>query len=241
MKRVEAGDLIGGVSAAFVLIPQALAYAVLAGMPPERGLHVAAVAPVAAAFFASSPYLGTGPTAITSLLTFGALAALARPGSPDYLALAALLALLAGTARVILGLMRLGLLSYLISRPVLTGFTTGASVVITASQIPTVLDVPTDETNPFVGAFEALTRPGDWRLSALAIAVVAAVALEGGRRIHRLFPGVLLAVVVGIVWSSAAGYDGAVVGAITGGFPTFSLDLPWDSVGHLVAPALVIA
>ncbi|MGH9040387.1 MAG: SulP family inorganic anion transporter [Acidimicrobiia bacterium] len=232
---------MGGISAAFVLIPQALAYAVLAGMPAERGLHVAALAPIAAAFFASSPYLGTGPTAITSLLTLGGLTALARPGGAEFVALGALLALLVGAARVALGLLHLGVASYLISRPVLTGFTSGAAVVITASQIPTVLDVPAHHPNPFLAAFHALGQPAEWRPAAIAMAVVIAALMAGGRRIHRLFPTVLVAIVLAIAWTAVVGYDGSVVGDIRGGFPTLSLDLPWGSAHHLVLPALVIA
>ena len=239
--HIDPGDVIGGISAAFVLIPQALAYAVLAGMPAERGLHVAALAPIAAAFFASSPYLGTGPTAITSLLTLGGLTALARPGSAEYVVLGALLALMVGAVRVAMGLLRLGVLSHLISRPVLTGFTTGAAVVITASQIPTVLGAGAADENPFVGAFDALRQPAEWRPESIAMAVAAAVLIGGGRKIHRLFPGVLLAVVMGIAWTATVGYSGPVVGDVTGGFPTFSLDLPWGSVPQLILPALVIA
>jgi SulP family sulfate permease len=235
------GDLVGGVSAAFVLIPQALAYAVLAGMPAERGLHVAALAPIAAAFFASSPYLGTGPTAITSLLTLGALTTLATPHTADYVALGALLALLVGLIRIVMGLLRLGVLSYLISRPVLTGFTNGAAVVITASQIPIVLDVSSHNDNPFLAAFDALRRPGEWRPAALAIAVFAALLIGFGRRIHRLFPGVLVAVVVAIAWAAVVGYEGRVVGPVSGSLPAFSLELPWGSGLSLIAPALVIA
>ena len=238
---IDPGDVIGGISAAFVLIPQALAYAVLAGMPAERGLHVAALAPIAAAFFASSPYLGTGPTAITSLLTLGGLTALARPGSGEYVALGALLALMVGAVRVVMGLLRLGVLSYLISRPVLTGFTTGAAVVITASQIPTVLGTAADDVNPLVAAFDAVRHPGQWRPAAVAMAVVACIFIGGGRRIHRFFPGVLLAVVVAIAWTVTVGYDGPLVGEVSGRFPTFSLDLPWASAPELFLPALVIA
>jgi len=240
-RRVDPGDLVGGVSAAFVLIPQALAYAVLAGMPAERGLHVAALAPIAAAFFASSPYLGTGPTAITSLLTLGGLTALAAPGSAEYVALGALLAFLVGVVRCGMGLLRLGVLSYLISRPVLTGFTSGAALVIIASQVPTVLDVPTDGTNPFLAAFEALRRPGEWRLASIAMAVAVALLIAGGRRIHRLFPGVLVAVVLAVAWTATMGYDGAVVGNVSGGLPILSFDLPWASFPQLILPALVIA
>ncbi|MPZ15338.1 MAG: STAS domain-containing protein [Chloroflexi bacterium] len=239
--RVDPGDLVGGVSAAFVLIPQALAYATLAGMPVERGLFVAALAPIAAAFFASSPYLGTGPTAITSLLTFGALSALAMPASSYYVALAALLALLVGVIRVALGLARAGFIAYLMSQPLITGFTTGAAVVIVASQVPTVLDVATDEANPFVAAYEALRHPEAWRPESFGIAVVVAILIIGGRKVHRLFPGVLVAVVLAIAYSEFASYDGAVVGDISGRLPPISLDLPWSSVAHLIAPALVIA
>lgn len=240
-KRLDPGDLVGGVSAAFVLIPQALAYAVLAGMPAERGLHVAALAPIAAAFFASSPYLGTGPTAITSLLTLGGLTALAAPGSAEYVALGALLALLVGVVRCGMGLLRLGVLSYLISRPVLTGFTSGAALVIMASQVPTVLDVPADGTNPFLAAFEALRRPGEWRPASIAMAVAVALLIGGGRRIHRLFPGVLVAVVLAVAWTATVGYDGAVVGDVSGGLPILSFDLPWSSLPQLILPAFVIA
>lgn len=240
-KRLDPGDLVGGVSAAFVLIPQALAYAVLAGMPAERGLYVAALAPIAAAFFASSPYLGTGPTAITSLLTFGALTALAEPASRDYVALGALLALLVGLVRVAMGLRRLGVLSYLISQPVLTGFTTGAATVIIAAQIPTVLGTRTDETNPFLGAFDALRQPDEWQAASIAISVLVGAVIAGGQRIHRLFPGVLVAVVTAIVWSATTDYGGDLVGAVHGGVPPFSLALPWSSTTQLIVPALVIA
>ena len=239
--RFDPGDVVGGVSAAFVLIPQAMAYAVVAGMPAERGLHVAALAPIAAAFFASSPYLGTGPTAITSLLTLGALTTLALPGSPEYVTLGALLALLVGMIRVGMGLLRLGLLSYLISRPVITGFSSGAAVVITASQIPAVVDVPTHDANPFLVAFNALRQPGEWRPASIAMTAAVVLLMVSGRRIHRLFPSVLVAVILAVVWTVTVGYDGAVVGDVAGGLPGLSLDLPWASAGPLLVPALVIA
>lgn len=239
--RIDPGDLLSGITVAFVLIPQALAYATLAGMPVQRGLFVAAVAPIAAAFFASSPYLATGPTAITSLLTFGALASLAVPAGSNYVALAALLALLVGVIRVALGLARAGFLAYLMSQPIITGFTTGAAVVILALQIPIVVDVATDEANPFLAAFDALRRPGEWRLESIAIAVAAAVVIIGGRKLHRLFPGVLLAALLALGYSDIAGYEGTVVGEISGRFPLFSLELPWSSTFYLLVPAFVIA
>jgi SulP family sulfate permease len=209
-------------------------------MPPERGLYVAALAPIAAAFLASSPYLGTGPTAITSLLTFGALTAVAAPGSDQFIATAAILALLVGALRVMLGLIRAGVIAYLMSQPVLRGFTSAAAIVIITSQVPTVFGSSTNASNPIVGAFDILFHPAGWEPAPLAVALAVAVLMLGGRRIHRLFPGVLLAVILGIVYSRVAAYGGPKVGSISGGFPPFDLSLPWSSVWSLLIPAAVI-
>jgi SulP family sulfate permease len=238
---VDPGDVIGGISAALVLIPQALAYAALAGMPAERGLYVAALAPLAAAFLASSPYLGTGPTAVTSLLTFGALAGLAESGGGDYVALGALLALLVGVARVVLGLGRAGAVAYLMSLPLVTGFMTGAAVVIVASQLPTVLGTGSREANPLLAALDVLSRPSEWRLESIAVALAVAAVVIGGRRVHRLFPGILIAFVLAIVYGRLLGFEGSVVGDVEAGVPPLSLDLPWSYAPQLVVPAVVIA
>lgn len=238
---LKTGDAVGGITTAFVLVPQSLAYATLAGMPAQRGLFVAALAPVAAAFFASSPYLSTGPTAVTSLLTFGALAALATPIGPDYIALAALLAVLVGAMRVMLGLVRAGFVAYLMSQPIVLGFTTGAALVILASQIPTVLGTKVDEANPFMGAFNAIREPASWELSTLAVGVGVALAMLGGKRIHRLFPGVLVAVVLATAYASLFDYSGEMVGDLNSALPRFSLALPWSSTVQLLLPATVIA
>src|ERR671938_14912 len=84
LPQLRLGDFVAGASVALVLVPQSLAYAQLAGLPPVRGLYAAAVAPIAAAFFASSPYLQPGPTAVTALLTFGALTPLAPADTRAY-------------------------------------------------------------------------------------------------------------------------------------------------------------
>ena len=139
MPRPRTGDLIAGVAVALVLIPQSLAYAEIAGVPAYVGLFSAAIPPVVAAMVASSPYLQTGPTAMTALLTFGALTAVSQPGTVDYVAYAALLALIVGVARIVIGVIGAGVISYFMSRPVLVGFTSGAGLLIIASQLPTAL------------------------------------------------------------------------------------------------------
>ncbi|HJM73427.1 MAG TPA: SulP family inorganic anion transporter, partial [Acidimicrobiales bacterium] len=127
--RPVPADLLAGLSVAMVLVPQSMAYAELAGLPSHLGLFASALPPILAAFFASSPYLQTGPVALTSLLTFGALAGLAEVGTPDYVAMAALLALLVGVSRLLLGVFRLGVVTYLMRDPVVTGFTSAAAIL----------------------------------------------------------------------------------------------------------------
>lgn len=234
-------DVISGVSVAMVLIPQSLAYAQLAGLPPERGLYAAALAPVAGALLGSSAYLQTGPTAGTSLLVLGSLSALAPIGGPEYVLLAALLAILVGVWRVLLGLLRGGPLAYLMSQPVLTGFTIGSGVLIVASQVPAVLGMPAGSGNPLGGAWQALTQPAGWQLWAIGVAVVTGLVILGAKRISPLVPGVLLALVAGIVVGGLAGYPGDVVGRLPTGLPSLTADLPWDRLPALLLPSLVIA
>lgn len=106
-----------------MLIPGSMAYAELAGLPSHHGLYAAAAAPIVAALYASSPYLQTGPVAMTALLTLGALLPLAEPGTAEFTTLAALLAVVCGLVRAAVGLLKAGWVSYLMSRAVMTGFT----------------------------------------------------------------------------------------------------------------------
>lgn len=240
MSRPSTGDLIAGVSVALVAIPQSLAYAELAGLPAQYGLYATALPSLLAALFVSSRYLQTGPVALTALLTFGALSAVAEPGEADYVGSAALLALLVGAIRLLLGLVRMGRVAYLLSEPVVTGFTAGAAVVIMASQLPKVFDVDPDG-QVLVAAVRALRNPDDWSWTAIAFAAATVALMLGGRRMHRLFPGVLIAVVAGVIVSAAAGYSGSVVGDLDGGFIPFSVDFAWSKAPSLVLPAAVIA
>ena len=213
--RLKTGDVVAGLSVASVLIPQAVAYAALAGMPPQHGLYAAALPPLAAAAFASSRYLQTGPVAITSLLTFGALAALAVPESANYVALAALLALLAllvGVLRVGLGMLRGGWVAYLMSQPVMTGFTTAAAILIISSQLPTALGTMPPEGSLVGRAVWSLRHVEAWEPTSVVLVLLTGGLILGGRRLHRLFPGVLVAVALGILFSVLSGYPGATVG-----------------------------
>ena len=239
--RITVADVVAGVSVALLLIPQSLAYAGIAGVPPAVGLYAAAIPAVAAAIFASSPYLQTGPTAMTALLAFGAVSSLAEPLSAEFVALTALFALLVGVMQLGIGLTKLGVVAYFISRPVMTGFTWGAVILIVASQIPTLLGVERGDGGLIGEAFSALTSPGDWHTGSLLFGLAAMVVIEGARRLNRKAPGVLVAVAGAIGLSLATGFTGSTVGAIPEGLPGLFLDMPWGSAGSLLIPAIVIS
>ncbi len=240
-RRASARDVVAGVSVALILIPQALAYAEIAGMPEVHGLYAAALPPLVAAFFASSPYLQTGPVAMTALLTFGALTTLAVPGSVEYVKLAALLALVVGAVRVGIGMVRAGVIAFLMSLPVLRGFTAGAAILIAASQLPTAVGVTPPDGKLLGRAWWTLRHIADWEPQAVVLAVATVALLVVGRRVHPAFPAVPLAVVAGLVWSVGPGFEGPLVGAIEEGLPPLSLALPWSDLPDLVLPGIVIA
>ncbi len=232
-------DVIAGLTVAAVLVPQSLAYADVAGMPAASGLYASALPPLAAALFASSPYLQTGPVAITSLLTFGALSAMAPPGSDEYVGLGIILALLVGLVRVIIGFSRLGVIAHLMSEPMLRGFLPAAAILIAATQIPALVGL-SNEGGVLESALTALVSPNEWSIAALGFSAGTAAVILATRRISLLFPGVLLALVVAIGCSSALAYGGSIVGEIPVGLP----DLPTlrlSSTIELLLPATVIA
>ncbi|MCL7971595.1 MAG: SulP family inorganic anion transporter [marine benthic group bacterium] len=232
---------MAGVSVALVLVPQSMAYAELAGLPAHYGLYAAALPPIVAAFFASSPYLQTGPVALTSLLTLGALSPLAAPGTEMFVALAALLALVVGLARVIVGLVKEGRISYLMSRPVLQGFTIAAALLIVASQLPGALGVTTAVEGVVPRAWWALAHPESWEMASVVLAGLTGLLILGGRRIHPLVPGVLFATLIGIGYSVATGYTGPTVGEVPAGLPPLPRNIPWSQLPMLIIPGGVIA
>ena len=231
-------DLIAGASVAMVLIPQSLAYAELAQLPPYIGLFASAFPLLAFALLASSPFLQTGPVAVTSLLTIAALPEVAPTQLP---AVAALMAFMVGVLRLVFGFGRLGHVVRLMSSPVVMGFMSGAAIVIMSSQLPKALGADAPDGGVLWRAGWALGHPGDWSWAAVMLSLVTIVLFLGGRKLSPLFPGVLIAVVIGIVYSSAAGYQGTTINEIPEGLPPISFDLPWSEIPTLLIGAIIIA
>ncbi len=243
LRRSIPRDVVAGVSVAVVGIPQSLAYADLAGMNPIVGLYAGAIPPILAALFASSPYLQTGPVAITALLTFGALSGLATPGSPEYLGLGLALALVVGVVRVGLGLARAGWLAYLLSQPMLLGFVPAAAVLIASSQTSKALGVPPPPFKSEIAAAAwSLSHPGNWSIAAVLVSAATAIIILGGRRLHALFPGVLVAAVLGTGVSALGFYPGPVIDTIPAGFPPFTLlTIPWHAIPTVLLSGVLIS
>ena len=136
-----AADLLAGLIVAILVIPQSLAYALLAGLPPQAGLYVSIFPVIAYALLGSSMTQAVGPVAITAIMTFSLLSPLATPGSPQYIALAAGVSLLSGLLILAAGLLRMGFLAQLLSRPVISGFISGSALLIVLSQMKLLLGV----------------------------------------------------------------------------------------------------
>ncbi len=241
-RRATSRDVVAGLSVALLIIPQSMAYAELAGLPSVHGLYASAVPLLAAGLFASCPYLQTGPVALTALLTHGALVTIAVPGGPEYVGAAALLALVVGATRLAIGFIAAGKVTYLMSQPVLRGFTSGAAILILLSQFPSTLGFLRASESGLVGnTLRVLGSPGSWSASAALLTVATVAATLLARRIHVLFPGALVAVIGGVLFAVLFDYAGPVVGSIPGSLPPFSLALPWTLLPQLVVPGAVIA
>ena len=239
-------DLMAGFTVALVAIPQALAYAQLAGLPPYVGLYASLLPCIVGALFGSSAQLNTGPVALTSLLTATSLAPLALPGSETYLVLAVQLALLAGLLQVAFGMLRLAHFSDLLSHPVLHGFINACSLLICAAQLPTLLGLPTFGQRPFAEAVIDLARAlPDIHLPSAALGLAAIGLLVALRRLLPRWPGVLIVVAGLSVVAWLTGFE-AEGGRVVGALPTETLAfaLPradWGQTVDLLPSAFVLA
>jgi sulfate permease, SulP family len=240
-------DLTAGVTVGMVLVPQSMAYAALAGMPPEAGLYAASFACIVGALFGYCAQVNTGPVAMTSLLSFAALAPLATPGSADYLSLAAILAILVGVVRVLIGCLRGTFLVALISHPVLTGFTAAAGITIACTQLPKFFLLPEQSENPLCNVILMIGQIGESHLPSLGMGMGCLMIMIMFKKFLPRWPGLLIAMVVATIISWLVGYEnptigGQVVGHLPQGLPAFSWPTHgWGAVPELLPGALLVA
>lgn len=236
-------DAMAALTVTMVVLPQAMAYALLADLPPQTGLYAAILASIVAALWGSSSHLQTGPTNTSSLLTLSALATVAVAGTPEHLAAAGLLAVMAGVLRLVMGLASLGLLVRFVSDSVIVGFTAGAGILIGANQLRNLLRLNVPATAELVETIQVMIpRLGEahWPSLALGAGVIAVILLL--RRVNRHLPGSLIAMVGAAVAVGVLHLDVKVVGRLPVGLPPLN-PLPVTDlwlIGQLSASALSI-
>lgn len=256
------GDLTAGVIVTVMLIPQSLAYAMLAGLPPQVGLYASVLPLIAYALFGTSMTLAVGPVAVASLMTATALAPLAAPGSADYVALAVLMALISGVLLMAAGLLRLGFLAYFLSHPVISGFISGSAVLIAIGQLRSLLGVPLpsgsaaetlmalaasmDKINPATAALGGATLAFLWfaRKALAPLLKSIGVPAKAADLITRLAP--MAAVIAATIYVAQTGVDRSanvsIVGAVPSGLPVLGLpSFGWSQLSALWLPALLIS
>ncbi|MCP9236677.1 SulP family inorganic anion transporter [Lewinella sp. JB7] len=240
------GDVSAGLTVGVMLIPQGMAYAMLAGLPPVHGLYAATLPILAYALLGTSRQLAVGPVAMDSLLTAATLGALAVVGSENYLALAALLALLVGIVQLLAGVLRFGFVVDLLSRPIISGFTSAAAIIIGMSQLKHLLGIDTGNSAYVHELLLATLREVD-NINWLAVGVggLGIALIIAAKRIDPRIPGPLLAVMAGILLTWGLGltdYGLRIVGGIPGGLPPLALPaLGWEEVRQLIPAALTIS
>ncbi|MGC8493718.1 MAG: SulP family inorganic anion transporter [Syntrophobacteraceae bacterium] len=202
-------DFFAGLSVALVLIPQSMAYAQLAGLPPYYGLYASLFPPMLAALFGSSRQLATGPVAIVSLMTSAALAPLATVGGSAYIAYAILLGLVVGIFQFCIGVLRLGMIVNFLSHPVVNGFVNAGALIIATSQLSKLFGVSVDEAEhhyrTIYRVIAAAIHYTHW--PTLLLGVLAFVIMYVLKRIDRRIPNVLVAVVVTVIISWSTGFE----------------------------------
>ena len=246
-RRVLRADLIAGITVALVLVPQSMAYAQLAGLPPHHGLYAAFLPGIVAALFGSSRQLATGPVAVVSLMTASALEPLAGANAEAYLAYAVLLALCVGAFQFLLGVFRLGVLVDFLSHPVVLGFANAAAIIIGTSQLGKLFGVTAEKAeHQYQTVWNMIVAAStDTHLPTFAMAVLALAVMILLKRFAPKVPNVLTAVVITTTLSWAIGFTemgGKIVGTIPEGLP--SLHLPvigWDAMLQLIGVALAIS
>jgi SulP family sulfate permease len=259
-----AGDLTAAAVLTLLLIPQSLAYALLAGMPAVTGLYAAMLPLVVYALMGTSPVLGVGPAALRSIMSLAAVGAVATAGSAEFVAASALLALLVGGLLMLMGALRMGFIASFLSTPVLSGFVTASGLLIGMSQVTHLLGTPLASGNLWTFLNSLWQQAGQTHGLTVSVAIGALLALWGAKRwlkallirlglppaaadgVAKAAP--LLVMLASIALTSGLGWADrglAVVGDIPQGLPALAigalLSVSPGTVQALLLPALLIA
>ena len=239
-------DFIAGITVAVLLIPQGMAYALIAGLPPIYGLYAALTPQIIYAFLGTSRQLAVGPVAMDSLLVAAGLGALSIVDSNQYIQMAILLALTIGAIQFLLGLLKMGFIVNFLSKPVISGFTSAAAIIICINQLKHILGISISQSNKihiFTSALMQSETPIN--LHSLIIGIVSIILLILIKSWSSKIPSALVIVVIGICWVTFTHQiqpSVAIVGNIPDGLPNFSFPpLKWEIIKELIPISLTIA
>ncbi|GAB5472468.1 MAG: sulfate permease [Maribacter sp.] len=229
-------DLLAGLTAGVILIPQAMAYAMIAGLPPVYGLYAAIFPVLVYAFLGTSKNLGIGPVAMDSLLVAAGLGTLVISTVENYIVLAILLAFLVGAMQFILGLFRMGFLVNFLSKPVISGFTSAAALIIIFSQMKHLFGVDIARSNIFHEmVLNAIAKISEINMYDFGIGILGILSIVLLKKWNKKIPAILVVVVLGIVAVRVFGLERFgvnIVGEIPSGLPSFGI--PEFRVDYLV-------
>ncbi len=245
-KRADlSGDLTAGLTVGVMLIPQGMAYSMLAGLPPIYGLYASTIPLIVYALFGTSRQLAVGPVAMVALLISSGVGGLAELGSAEFISLAILLALMVGIIQLSMGVFRLGFVVNFLSHPVIAGFTSAAALIIGFSQLKHLLGINIPRGKVHETLFNVFQNLDKINAPTLAIGVFAIAILLFIKKVNRRIPGPLIVVVLGI--AAVLGFNLAEMGVkivkdVPSGLPVFGIP-EWDmtSLKALLPTALTIS
>lgn len=239
-------DIVAGLTVGVMLIPQGMAYAMLAGMPPIYGLYAATIPLVIYAIFGTSRQLAVGPAALDALIVYAGVSAFAQAGSEHFISLAIALAFIQGLILVAFGIFRLGFLVNFLSRPVISGFTSAAALIIALSQLKHLLGVSLPNSKqPFVILSSAITSFSEWSWATILLGLGGIVLIKLVKKFQPKVPGALLAVGLSLLVVYLFRLDGLgvkIVGKVPEGLPEFALPhLSLEVLSDLLPLAFTLA
>jgi SulP family sulfate permease len=245
-RRSVKADLVAGVTGAVIVLPQGVAFAIIAGLPPEYGLYSAIVPAIIAALFGSSWHLISGPTTAISIVIFTTLSPLAPPSSAEYIQMALTLTFLAGLFQFGLGVARLGALVNFVSHSVVVGFTAGAAILIATSQFSNILGITAQKKHSFIHVWgDILSNLSETNIYVLSIGLATLAVAIVSKLLKPGWPGMLIAMVLGSVMTLLlkGGEHGVrLVGSLPAHLPPFSHpDITTATLRQLAPPALAVA
>ncbi len=238
-------DLLAAVTVWAIVVPESIAYASIAGMPPETGLYAATLALLLYAVFASARRVSVGPSAAVAALSFSTIAPFAAAGSDDFVTLTVVLALIVGVILVVAGLAHMGVVADFLSDPVLKGFIVGVALTIALGQAGKLFGFETEGEGFFVELADLIRQLPDSHLPTMLVGAASLIALFLLERLVPKIPSVLLVVIGSILvvkWLDLVERGVHVVGDIPAGLPSFEVpSAPWSAVVALVPGAIGVA